>query len=186
VIISTNDLKNGITVIFEDRLVEVVSNEFFKPGKGSSFVRARFRDIKTGQVIDHTFKGPQKIEQAFLDQKEMEYLYRDGPHFYFMDVQTYEQVAVNEDRLEHALPYLKENTRCQFMLHKGEVVRVDVPDVVELKITETTPGVRGDTAQGGSKPATLETGLVVQVPLFVGEGELIRVDTRTGEYLERA
>lgn len=185
-IISTNDLKNGMKVVFQGRLMEVVRNEFYKPGKGSSFVRARFRDLRTGQVVDHTFKGPQRIEQAHVETKELEYVYRDGAHYYFMDLETYEQIPIAEDLLKDGLPYLKENTRCQFLLHEGQVVRVDVPDVVELTVTETSPGFRGDTAQGGTKPATLETGLVVAVPLFVNQGEAIRVDTRTGKYLERA
>jgi len=186
VIISTNDLRNGITVIFQDRLMEVVRNEFYKPGKGSSFVRARFRDVRTGRIVDHTFKGPQKIETAFLETKDVEYLYRDGSQHYFMDLQTYEQTPVSEEFLKDLLGYLAENARCQFITHQGELVRVVVPDVVGLKVTETTPGFRGDTAQGGSKPATLQTGLVVQVPLFVNEGDVVRVDTRTGKYLERA
>ena len=185
-IISTNDLKNGSTVVFQGRLMEVVTNEFYKPGKGSSFVRARFRDVRTGQVVDHTFKGPQKIETAFLETKEVEYLYRDGSQYYFMDLRSYEQTPVSEEFLKHLLPYLTENARCQFVTHQGELVRVALPDVAELEVTETTPGVRGDTAQGGSKPATLQTGLVVQVPLFVSEGDVVRVDTRTGKYLERA
>ena len=185
-IISTNDLRRGIKVIFQDRLVEVVSSEFYKPGKGSSFIRARFRDMGTGQVIDHTFKGPQKIEQAYVEVKEVEYLYRDGQNYVFMDTETYEQTSLHADHIKDALPYLKENLRCQTLIYNGSMVRLDVPDTVDLKVSETTPGVRGDTAQGGTKPATLETGLVVTVPLFVNEGETIRVDTRTGKYLERA
>ena len=185
-IISTNDLRSGISVVFQDRLMEVVRKEFYKPGKGSSFVRARFRDIRTGQVVDHTFKGPQKIEQAYLETKEVEYVYRDGTQYIFMDLETYEQTPVSEAVLGDLVQYLVENARVAFVAYQGDLVRVVLPDVVDLKVTETTPGVRGDTAQGGTKPATLATGLVVQVPLFVNEGDVIRVDTRTGKYLERA
>ena len=183
--ITTNELKTGMTIVHNGRIVEVVYFQHVKPGKGGAFVRTKLKDVESGAVIEHTFKGEQKLEQAILETKKMQYIYRDGEQFYFMDLDTYEQMPLEAERVERLAKFLKEETVVDFKMRGNTAVTVNLPDFVDLEVTKTEPGLKGDTATGGSKPATLETGAVVTVPLFVNIGDTIRVDTRTGDYVER-
>ena len=163
----------------------IISNEFVKPGKGQAFNRVKLRNLKTGKVWERTFKSGESLEAADVMELEMQYLYNDGEHWHFMDQSTYEQMSANKSAVAEAEQWLKEEDVCTVVLYNGSPLSVTPPNFVELKITETDPGLRGDTSGGGGKPATLETGAVVRVPLFVQEGEVIKVDTRTGEYVSR-
>lgn len=156
-----------------------------KPGKGAAFVRTKLKNVMTGAVIEKTFSPTEKFEEAVIERREMQYLYNDGELYYFMDTETYEQIPLNYDKVEDAIKYIKENMIVTVKFYKGEAFSVEPPTFVELEVVETEPGFRGDTATGGSKPATVETGAVIQVPLFINVGDKIRIDTRTGEYLER-
>jgi elongation factor P len=183
--VSTNNLKNGMTLIVDDRLMQIVEFQHVKPGKGGAFVRTRLRNLDTGAVIEKTFRAGEKVESVRTESRPMQFLYRDGDLFYFMDSETYEQIAVPAETLGEAVGYIVPNGEVKVLSADGEVVSIEPPAHVDLEVTETDPGLKGDTATGGSKPATLETGLVVQVPLFVNVGEKVRVDTRTNEYLTR-
>ncbi len=183
--ISTNNLSTGITIVVDGELFTVLEFLHVKPGKGPAFVRTKLRNIRTGSTIERTFRAAEKVEKAHLESREMQYLYRSGVMFTFMDTATYEQTPVNEDTLGDRVQWLKENEVITIVTYQGEIVGIDLPIHVALEVTQTDPGVRGDTATGGSKPATLETGAVVQVPLFINEGDVIKVDTRTGNYVER-
>ncbi len=184
--ITTNDLKNGMTLNLDDGLFQVVEFQHVKPGKGGAFVRTKLKNVRTGAVVDRTFRAAEKVDQALIDKREMQFLYRDGDDYVFMDNTSYEQLNVGPDALGEAALYLKEGDSAVLQMFDDEIVGVDLPAAVELAITETEPGVQGDRVSGARKPATLETGLVVQVPLFVKPGDRIKVDTRTGEYLTRA
>ena len=184
--LSTNDLKNGMTLDLDDGLFNVVEFQHVKPGKGGAFVRTKLRNARTGAVLERTFRADEKVEQAVIDKAEMQYLYLEGSDYVFMDNSTYEQMHVAPASLGDAASYMLPGSNILMMLYKGEIIGVELPAAVELTISETEPGVQGDRVSGARKPATLETGLVVQVPLFVGPGEKIKVDTRTGEYLARA
>jgi elongation factor P len=184
--ISTNDLKNGITLQIDNKLFTVVEFQHVKPGKGGAFVRTKIKDLRTGQVLDRTFNAGIRVEQAILDKKDMQFLYRDGDEYVFMDTDSYEQMHVNPKALGEAADYLVEDMTAIVAMHDGEIVNVEIPASVDLVITETEPGVQGDRVSGAKKPATLQTGLTVQVPLFLNPGDKIRVDTRTGEYITRA
>jgi elongation factor P len=184
--ISTNDFKNGITIVHKDELFDIVEFQFVKPGKGGAFVRTKLKNVKTGQVLEHTFDSKAKVEQVMMEKKEMEYLYRDGDSFYFMDPESYEQVPIDLQLVEGMLRFLKENTLCAFKICEGEVLKVALPDFMVFEIAETAPWVKGSTASGSTKPATLDTGTTINVPVFINNGEKVRVDTRTGEYMERA
>jgi len=184
--ISTNDLKNGMTIVYRGKLYQVVFFQHIKPGKGHAFVRTKLKDIQTGQVIEPTFPSKERIEQAYIEKRAMEYLYRDGDHYVLMDPESFEQIHVSREAFGGKEKFIKENTQLLVSFHDNTVVEVQVPDSVVLKVVETPPGVRGDTVSGATKPATLETGVVVQVPLFVEPGSSVRVDTRSGLYLERA
>jgi len=184
-LISTNDFRTGLTIELEGDVWQVVEFLHVKPGKGSPFVRSKLKNLRTGAVIERTFNAGEKVPRAHLDRREMQYLYYDGVNYYFMDTESYDQVPVAVETLGDAVKYLKDNMNLFLLFHREKIIGIDLPNTVELKVVETTPGIRGDTATGGSKPATLETGLVVQVPLFVEEGDVIQVDTRTGQYLKR-
>lgn len=184
--ILAGDFRNGITFQMDSNVMVVVSFQHVKPGKGAAFVRTRIRNVMTGGVIERTFNPTEKFELAHIEKRNMEYLYNDGELYYFMDVETYEQIPLNHEQVEDALNFVKENMVVSIKFFNGAPFSVEPPNFVELKITFCEPGVKGDTATGGSKPATLETGYVVQVPFFINEGEIIRVDTRTGEYMSRA
>ncbi len=183
--VSTNDLKNGMALDLPEGLVTVVEFQHVKPGKGGAFVRTKLKNVRTGAVLDRTYRADEKLEQAIIDKREMQYLYRDGQQYVFMDNITYDQLHVDDAALGAATRYLKEGDSAVLQMYRSEIVGVDLPAAVELAITDTEPGFAGDRVSGARKPATLETGITVQVPLFVNSGDRIKVDTRTGEYLTR-
>jgi elongation factor P len=184
--ITTNDLKNGMTLDLPEGLFAVVDFQHVKPGKGGAFVRTTLRNARTGQVLERTFRAAERVEQAVIDKREMSYLYKEGDDLVFMDTTSYEQLHVTPKSLGAAAGYLVENSNAILQLYKDEIVGVDLPASVELVVAQTEPGIQGDRVSGARKPATLETGKVVQVPLFVNPGDRIKVDTRSGEYLTRA
>jgi elongation factor P len=184
--VTTNDLRNGMTLDLPDGLFSVVEFQHVKPGKGGAFVRTKLKNVRTGAVLDRTFRADERVEQAIVDKREMQYLYRDGDDYVFMDVTSFDQMHVAPSTLASAVLYLKESDTAVMQVYRGEIVGVELPAAVELSVAKTEPGVQGDRVSGARKPATLETGLVVQVPLFVNPGERIKVDTRTGEYITRA
>ncbi|HJO99457.1 MAG TPA: elongation factor P [Acidimicrobiales bacterium] len=184
-IITTNDLKNGMTLELDNTLFSVVEFQHVKPGKGHAFVRTTLKNSRTGAVIDRTFRAGEKVERAIIDKRAMQFLYRDGTDYVFMDTETYDQLTVNPETLGEASDYLVEQNTAMLMMYGEDVIGVDLPASVELIITETEPGLQGDRVSGARKPATLETGLIVSVPLFIEKGEHVKVDTRTGEYLSR-
>ena len=178
--------KNGVTFDMNGNVMQVIEFQHVKPGKGAAFVRTKLRNVITGAVTETTFNPTDKFEDARVDRKEMQYLYNDGELYYFMDMESFEQIPLNADKLSDNFKFVKEEMICTVKSYKGNVFAVDPPMFVELEVADTEPGVKGDTAQGGTKSATLETGAVVRVPFFISTGETIRIDTRTGEYLERA
>ena len=184
--ISTNDFKTGMTIEMDGEIYSVLEFQHVKPGKGAAFVRSKLKNLRSGSTVDHTFRAGEKVARAHLERKEMEYLYRDDDSFYMMDAVTYEQLALPAETLGEGRKYLKENDRLTVVMLGEEVVGVDVPITVVLEVADVEPGIKGDTASGATKPATMETGLVVQVPLFVNSGDKLKIDTRTGSYLERA
>jgi elongation factor P len=184
--ISTNDLKNGMALDLPEGLVNVVEFQHVKPGKGGAFVRTKLKNVRTGAVIDRTFRADEKVALAVIDKREMQFLYREGVDYVFMDNESYDQLHVPSDSIGDAVHFLKEGDSAVLPMYKSEIVGVELPAAVELEVTDTEPGMQGDRVSGARKAATLETGLVVQVPLFVEPGEKIKVDTRTGEYLARA
>lgn len=183
--LSAGDFRNGMTIEIDANVYQIVEFQHVKPGKGAAFVRTKLKDIKNGGVVERTFRPTEKFPQAHIDRKDMQYLYADGDLFNFMDTESYEQVALSKDIVGDALKFVKENEMVKLCSHQGKVFAIEPPLFVELQITESEPGVKGDTATGATKPATVETGAVVQVPLFVAEGDVIKIDTRTGEYLSR-
>ncbi|MBE6640046.1 MAG: elongation factor P [Ruminococcaceae bacterium] len=179
------DFKNGITFEMDGQVLQVIEFQHVKPGKGAAFVRTKLKNVITGAVIERTFSPTDKYENAYVDRKDMQYLYNDGDLYYFMDTETYDQLPLNADKLPDNFKFVKENMLCKIISYKGNVFAVEPPTFVELEVTDTEPGVRGDTATGASKFATLETGAAIRVPLFINTGDVLKVDTRTGEYLER-
>ena len=184
--VSTNDLKNGMTLDLPEGLFSVVEFQHVKPGKGGAFVRTKLKNVRTGAVLDRTYRADERLEQAIIDKRDMQFLYRDGNDYVFMDTTSYEQLTVGSAFLGSSPRYLKEGDIANLAIYESEIVGVELPASVELTVTETEPGIQGDRVSGARKPATLETGLVVHVPLFVNPGDLVKVDTRTGEYLTRA
>lgn len=184
--ITTNDLKNGMALDLDDGLFEVVEFQHVKPGKGGAFVRTTLRNVRSGGVVDRTFRAGEKVERAMIDKRDMQFLYRSGDDYVFMDSTTYDQLNVGQASLGDAANYLVENAEAILRMFGDEIVGVELPAAVELTIADTEPGIQGDRVSGARKPATLETGLVVQVPLFVGPGDRVKVDTRSGEYITRA
>ena len=184
--ISAGDFRNGITIELDNNIFQIIEFQHVKPGKGAAFVRTKLKNIINGGVVEKTFRPTEKFPQARIDRKDMQYLYSDGDLFTFMDMETYDQVALNSETVGDTLKFVKENEVCKVCSHNGNVFAVEPPLFVELEITETEPGFKGDTATGASKPATVETGDVVYVPLFVIQGDRIKIDTRTGDYLSRA
>ena len=183
---STNEFRGGLKVMMDGDPCNIIENEFVKPGKGQAFNRVKLRNLKTGRVLEKTFKSGESLPAADVVETEMQYLYNDGEHWHFMDPKSFEQISAGGAAVEDAKQWLKEQDTCMITLYNGVPLSIDAPTFVTLKITQTDPGVKGDTAQGGTKPATLETGAIVRVPLFVDEGEMIKVDTRKGEYVSRA
>ena len=183
--ISAGDFKNGLTFDMDGNVMQVIEFQHVKPGKGAAFVRAKLKNVISGATLEQTFNPTAKFAAAVVERKDMQYSYSDGDLYYFMDNETYEQLPLNRELVEDAMQYVKENTSVDVKFFKGQAFSVEAPNFVELAITQTDPGIKGDTATGGTKPATLETGAVVNVPLFVNEGDVIRVDTRSGEYMSR-
>ncbi len=184
--LTAGDFRNGITFEMEGKVYQVIEFQHVKPGKGAAFVRTKYKDVVTGAIRETSFNPTAKFENAVIERKDLEYSYNDGGLYYFMDPETYDMVPIEESKLGDNFKFVKENTVCRISSFKGSVFAVDPPTFVELKVTETEPGVRGDTATNVTKQATLETGAVIRVPIFINEGDLLRIDTRTGEYLERA
>lgn len=182
---NTNEFRSGLKIMIDGDPYTIVENEFVKPGKGQAFNRVKVRNLKTGRVVDRTYKSGDSVESADVMEVEMQYLYSDGEHWHFMDQTSYEQFAADATAIAEASKWLKDQDICLVTLYNGAPLSVSAPNFVELKITQSDPGVKGDTAQGATKPATLETGATVKVPLFVEEGEIIKIDTRTGEYISR-
>ncbi|NTV89490.1 MAG: elongation factor P [Clostridiales bacterium] len=184
--ITASEFRNGVTFDLDGQIFQVVEFQHVKPGKGAAFVRTKIRNVITGATVERTFNPTDKMPKAHIERKDMQYLYNDGGLYYFMDVETFEQMPINESSIGDTLKFVKENMTCKILSHKGNVFGIEPPTFVDLEVTQTDPGFKGDTATGASKPATVETGATVKVPLFVNEGDKIRIDTRTGEYLERA
>ena len=184
--VSAGDFRNGVTFEMDGNVYQIIEFQHVKPGKGAAFVRTKIRNVIAGTVVEKTFNPSDKYPTAYVERKEMEYSYNDGDLYYFMDGETYELVPINKDVLSDKFKFVKENMVCRIMSYKGKVFGVEPPNFVELQVTQTDPGFKGDTATNATKPATLETGAEVRVPLFINEGEMIRIDTRTGEYMERA
>ena len=183
--ISAGDFRNGVTLEIDGNVVQIIEFQHVKPGKGAAFVRTKYKNIITGAVLEKSFRPTEKFPAARIERVDMQYLYNDGELFYFMDNTSYEQIGLNQDAIGDALKFVKENEMVKVCSHNGNVFAIEAPLFVELEITETEPGFKGDTAQGATKPATVETGAVVNVPLFVDQGDKIKIDTRTGEYLSR-
>lgn len=183
--ISVNDLRTGLTIEIDGEVLSVVEFLHVKPGKGAAFVRTKLKNVKTGAVRETTFRAGEKVTRAHIETKEMQYLYASGDDFTFMDTETYEQLILTRDKLGDAPKWLLDNMVIGIQFYQGQPIGIDLPTFVEMEVVQTDPGFKGDTATGGSKPATLETGVIVQVPLFINQGDRIRVDTRTGEYLSR-
>lgn len=184
--ISAGDFRNGVTFEMDGNVYQIVEFQHVKPGKGAAFVRTKLKNVITGAVVEKTFRPTEKMEKAHVERKDMQYSYTDGDLYYFMDQETFDMIPIGADKVSDSLKFVKEEMICKILSYKGEVFGIEPPTFVELQVTETEPGFKGDTATGATKPATLETGAVINVPLFINEGEMIRVDTRTGEYMERA
>lgn len=183
--VSAGDFKNGLTVEIEGNIYQILDFQHVKPGKGAAFVRTKLKNIINGGVVEKTFRPTEKFETAHIDRKDMQYLYTDGDLYNFMDMETYDQLAVNADVVGDSLKFVKENETVKVISHQGNVFAIEPPITVELRVTETEPGVKGDTATGATKPAIVETGAKILVPLFVNQGDTVKIDTRTGEYLSR-
>jgi elongation factor P len=181
----TSSFRNGMVLRHRGDLWTIVGFQHVKPGKGGAFVRTKLKNVGTGRVLEETFRAGERVEEVRLERRNFQYLYQDGEFYTFMNTETYEQVSLPAEALGDVPLYIKESDTCQVLLHEGKPLLVEAPLTVELTVSQTDPGLRGDTAQGGTKPATMETGLVVQVPLFIEEGEVIRIDSRTGKYLGR-
>ena len=184
--ITAGDFRNGLTFEFDGSPVQVVEFQHVKPGKGAAFVRTKIKNVVTGAVTERTFNPNDKFQEAYVERKEMQYLYNDDDLYYFMDMETYEQIVISASVLSDNFKFVKENMICRILSYKGSVFGVEPPNFVELQIVDTDPGFKGDTATNATKPATLETGAEIKVPLFIDNGETIRIDTRTGEYMSRA
>ena len=184
--VTAGDFRNGVTFEMDGNVYSIIEFQHVKPGKGAAFVRTKIRNVISGAVTEKTFNPNDKYPTAFIERKDMEYLYNDGDLYYFMDSETYEQLPISPNVLGDNFRFVKENMVCKVLSYKGNVFGIEPPNFVELQVTETEPGVKGDTATNVTKPATLETGAEIKVPIFINEGEMIRVDTRTGEYRERA
>ena len=183
--ISTNEFKTGLTIELEGDVWSVVEFQHVKPGKGSAFVRSKLKNVKSGAVIERTFRAGEKVHRGRLDHRQMQYLYQDGENYMVMDTETYDQISLTPEQMQGTLKWLKENMNLAVVFFQGEPISVEPPNFVELEVIETDPGIRGDTASGGGKPAKVETGAMVNVPLFINVGDRIRIDTRSGNYMER-
>lgn len=183
--ISTSDFKTGMTIELEGDVFLIVDFQHVKPGKGAAFVRTKLKNAKTGSTTERTFRAGEKVSRAMMERREMQYLYNSGDEYFVMDTETFEQISLTKEQLGNDIKYLKENMNLNVLFYQEKVFGVELPYFVELTVAETEPGIKGDTASGGSKPATMETGLVVQVPFFINVGDVLRIDTRSGDYIER-
>ena len=183
--ISTADFKNGLTIELDGEVYSILEFQHVKPGKGGAFVRSKLRNIRTGNVFEKTFRAGEKMETAHVERRKMQYLYRDGEDYNFMDLESFEQIPISVDQIGDQRKFIKDSDEIDVIMHDGNVIGIEVPTAAVLAVERTDPGVRGNTAQGGTKPAMLETGATVQVPLFINTGDRVKVDTRTGEYIER-
>lgn len=183
--IQAGDFRNGVTFEMDGAVVQIMEFQHVKPGKGAAFVRVKIRNVETGAVTERTFNPSEKYPTAYIERRDMEYLYNDGEIYYFMDKETFDQIPINRSELGDNFVYVKENMECRVVSYKGRVFGVEPPNFVELQVVQSEPGVKGDTATNVTKPAVLETGAEIRVPLFINEGDVIRIDTRTGEYMER-
>lgn len=184
--VSAGDFRNGMTFDMDGDVFQIIEFQHVKPGKGAAFVRTKIRNVISGAVVERTFNPTDKFPTAYIERREMQYLYQDGDLYYFMDTETYEQEPIDSHKMGDNFKFVKENMECKILSYKGNIFGVEPPTFVELEVTQTDPGFRGDTATNVTKPATLETGAEIKVPLFINEGDMIRIDTRTGEYMERA
>lgn len=184
--ISVNNLKTGLTIVVDGNPWQVIEFQHVKTGRGSAFVRSKLRNLRNGNIQEKTFRAGEKVEQAHVEHRDMQYLYASGDTHAFMDTSTYEQIELQTSQIEHELQFIKENMEVSVIFYEGDILGIDLPSNVELKVVETEPGIKGDTVSGGSKPATLETGLVVQVPLFIDRGETLVINTSDGKYISRA
>lgn len=184
--ISTNDFRTGQTIEMEGDVFQIIEFQHVKPGKGAAFVRSKLRNVRTGAVIEKTFNAGEKMPKARIEKREVQYLYNDGKDYNFMDMESYDQIAMTAEQLGDAVKYLKENMIIQVLTFQEKSIGVEMPNFVELEVIDTAPGIKGDTASGGSKPATLESGTIVQVPFFINIGDKLQIDTRTGNYIKRA
>lgn len=184
--ISSNDFRTGTTIEVDGNIFRVIEFMHVKPGKGAAFVRTKLKNVKTGGVKEQTFRAGEKVARARIETREMQYLYNDGDNYTFMDTESFEQLNITKDQLEYELNFLKENMNCYVVMHDGASIGLDLPNTVELEVASTEPGIKGDTASGGSKPATVETGYTVQVPFFINVGDRLLIDTRSGAYISRA
>lgn len=183
--ISTNQFKNGMSIEFEGNIYTIIEFQHVKPGKGGAFVRTKLKNLNTGRVLDKTFRAGEKFHQAIIESKPMQFLYQSGDKFYFMDNESFEQINIDQNILGETKGYLREGDEFTILFHKEGIIGVEPPIFVNLRVSRTEPGVKGDTAVGGTKPATLETGITIQVPLFINEGEVVRIDTRSGNYVSK-
>ena len=183
--LSINEIKNGLTILVDSNVYMVIDSQHIKPGKGGAFCRAKLRNLKNNNVLERTFRGDEKIEEAFIEEKKLQYQYASSGMFHFMDQDNFEDVSISEDSMEDKAKFLKDNIEVSAFYYKDEILYVNLPNFVEYKITSTEPGIKGDTAKSGTKPATIDSGAQINVPLFVDEGDMIKVDTRTGSYVER-
>lgn len=184
--ISTNDFRTGQTIEMEGDVYQIIEFQHVKPGKGAAFVRSKLRNVRTGAVTEKTFNAGEKLPKARIEKRDVQYLYNDGKNYNFMDMETYDQINMTDEQLGDAVKYLKENMIIQVMTFREKSIGVELPNFVELEVIDTAPGIKGDTASGGSKPATLESGTIVQVPFFINVGDKLQIDTRTGNYIKRA
>ena len=184
--VSINEIKSGLTVLVDGNVYQIIEYQHVKPGKGAAFVRTKLRNLKNGNIQERTFRGDEKIEEAFIEERKLQYLYASGSIHHFIDQENFEEITIPQDRLSDKIKFLKDNLQVTACFYKNENLNINLPNFIEFKIIHTEPGIKGDTAKGGSKSAKIETGATVQVPLFIDTGDRIKIDTRTGEYVERA
>ena len=184
--VTAGDFRNGVTFDMDGSVMQIIEFQHVKPGKGAAFVRTKIKNVITGSVVEKTFRPTEKFEEAFIERRKMQYSYIDGTLYYFMDMETFDMLPINADLIEDKMKFVKENDECMILSFKGSVFDIEPPTFVELTVTETEPGFKGDTSTGATKPCTVETGAQIMVPLFIDNGDVIRIDTRTGEYMERA
>lgn len=184
--LSINEIKSGVTILVDGQVYMVIETQHVKPGKGAAFVRAKLRNLKNSNIQEKTFRGDEKIEEAYVEERKLQYLYASGSIYHFMDQDNFEEITISEDNLGDNKKFLKDNLDVTGYFFKNEILTVNLPNFIQFKITHTEPGIKGDTAKSGTKPAEIETGAIVQVPLFINADDMIKVDTRTGEYVERA